>query len=191
MGLANIMKISTKPIIGVDEFLEKKPDGIMTVVGFEFKTGKDADGNPERKAVYHIKELGGLKLWGAGRKMKQEIPEELLDEYGDEAAIDAGLRARPIKFKVYPTRVLPNRRKFRPIDCLGYEEPSADDLKRVTDNVAREANSNPSSRRKFARIAGKNSRRETLCKCIAAFVAEMKSTRSLRTNATSPKPTIS
>lgn len=122
MGLSNLLNLSSKSIIGVDDFLEKKPDGIITVTGYEYKMCKGDGGQPDRKVVYHIKELGGVKLWASGSIMKKQMPEEFIDEYGSDAAANENLKKSPMRFKVHPIVTLANRRKFRPIDCLGFEE---------------------------------------------------------------------
>ena len=122
MGLSNIMNLSTVPIIGVDEFLAQKPDGIITVKKLEKKKCRDMDGNPTEKIVYSIKELGGIRLWSSGGTMTKTIPEDLIDEYGSLEEANAALKECGLRFKLSPMKKIPRKGNWRPVDCLGYEE---------------------------------------------------------------------
>ena len=124
MGLSNILNLNTTPIIGVDEFLEQKPDGIITVKKLEKKKTRDMDGNPTETVVYTIKELGGIRLWSSGGTMKKGIPEDLIDEYGSIEEANAALAECGLRLKLHPMKIIPKKGQWRPIDCLGYEEDS-------------------------------------------------------------------
>ena len=122
MGLSNIMNLNTTPIIGVEEFLAQKPDGIITVTGYEYKPTKDRKGNPVMSTVYHIKELGGIRLWSSGGTMTKLIPENLEEEYGDIVEANKSLKKRALRFKISAMKKMSDGGQWRPIDCLGYED---------------------------------------------------------------------
>lgn len=101
-------------IVTLNQLLAEKPDGIVTVCGFEYREGKYG-----RSGVFKIKECGGLKFWAGGKVLKEALIPMLESEYGSAGAIDAAFRAEPQVWRIGKVIELKNGHKFRPIEMLG------------------------------------------------------------------------
>jgi len=110
-------KYSSEPIFTLTKLLAEKPDGLVTVCGFEFREGKLGRGG-----VFKIKELGGAKFWATGKMLKEELIPMLMTEYETEAAINAAFAAEPQMMKIGQLVTTKNGNRFRPIEFLGDAE---------------------------------------------------------------------
>lgn len=107
----------------MNQLLAEKPDGFVTVIGFEYRDGKYG-----RSPVFKIKECGGLKFWGAGKLLKEEVVPMLQAEYGDAAAINEAFQKEPQLWKIGQVITLKNGNHFRPIEFLGEVTEAKEDV---------------------------------------------------------------
>lgn len=106
--------LSSSRIVTMNQLLEEKADGLVTICGFEYRDGKYG-----RSGVFKIKECGGLKFWAAGKLLKDELVPAMQAEYGSAEAIDKAFREEPQAWKIGHVIVLKNGNRFRPIEFLG------------------------------------------------------------------------
>ncbi|MBR0060976.1 MAG: hypothetical protein IJP68_05795 [Selenomonadaceae bacterium] len=119
MGLNNLRKLSSMPIKKIDEIVDETGDGIVTLVGFEYRTVMNQKTRqPEQAPVFHIKELGGVKFWAGSSSRYRTLVAEFLDEWKTEDGVDAGLRENPQRVKLSKLIQTP-KGLFRPLDFLG------------------------------------------------------------------------
>lgn len=117
---------SSSRIVTLNQLLAEKPDGYVTIIGFEYRDGKYG-----RSGVFKIKECGGLKFWAGGKLLKEDLIPMLAAEYGNAAAIDAAFRSEPQLWRIGKIIDLKNGHKFRPIEMLG-DAPAAIEAAEIT-----------------------------------------------------------
>ena len=110
---------SSSRIVTMNQLLAEKPDGYVTIIGFEYRDGKYG-----RSGVFKIKECGGLKFWAGGKLLKEDLIPMLSAEYGSATAIDAAFRSEPQLWRIGEIIELKNGHKFRPIEMLGDAPPA-------------------------------------------------------------------
>ena len=119
MGLSNLRKLSNVSIKKIDAIVEETGDGIVTLVGFEYRTVMNQKTHqPEQAAVFRIKELGGVKFWAGNTSRMKRLIEELFDEWETEDGVDKGLHKYPQRVKLSKVIKTP-KGDFRPLDYLG------------------------------------------------------------------------
>ena len=106
--------LSSGRIVTMNQLLAEKPDGFVTVCGFEVRDGKYG-----RSPVFKIKELGGVRFWAGGKLLKEELAPALLAEYGSAEAVNEAFSNEPQLWKIGQVIVLRNGNRFRPIEFLG------------------------------------------------------------------------
>lgn len=119
-----LRQFSCEKPLKIDAFLEKKPDGYATIIGFAEQAYTDKKGQPQIGEVFKIKELGGARIWPAGTILLDQVIPYLKRKYGGIAEIDAALKANPQYWKFSAVEVTSNRKQFRPLHI--YEEKPAD-----------------------------------------------------------------
>ena len=113
-----LIPMSSSRIVTMNQLLAEKPDGFVTVCGFEIRDGKYG-----RSGVFKIKECGGLKFWAGGKLLKEQLVPALQAKFGSVEAIDAAFRKEPQLWKIGQV----NGNRFRPIEFLG-EVPAGMDF---------------------------------------------------------------
>lgn len=113
--LSNLLNpLSSSRIVTINQLLEEKPDGFVTICGFEIRDGKYG-----ASPVFKIKELGGLRFWAGGKLLKEQLVPKMQEEFGSTTAIDAAFQAEPQLWKIGQVITLKNGHRFRPIEFLG------------------------------------------------------------------------
>ena len=112
--------LSSMEILTLNRLLERKPDGLVTVIGFEYRDGKYG-----RSPVFKAAE--GFKFWGGGKLLKEQLVPMLEKEYGSAEAIDEAFSKNPQAWKIGAVITLRNGNRFRPIEFLGDRVPETED----------------------------------------------------------------
>ena len=127
MGLSNLRKLSSVPIKKIDAIVDETGDGVVTLVGFEYRmVTNQKTHQPEKAAVFQIKECSGVKFWAGNTSRMQRLLAELFDEWKTEDGVDAGLKEYPLRVKLSKVIQTPTG-LFRPLDFLGPAEEKGDE----------------------------------------------------------------
>lgn len=112
-----ISPMSSSRIVTLNQLLAEKPDGLVTICGFEYRDGKYG-----RSGVFKIKECDGLRFWAGGKLLKEQLVPALEAKFGSAEGINAAFQKDPQVWKIGGIIVLKNGHRFRPIEFLGDAE---------------------------------------------------------------------